>query len=361
MGGNDYFSVTAMFVMFRECMEAAVIMAVLLQYVAKTGKTYLKKQVWIGAGLGLLLSIIFAVIFIVIYYTLDKEVFTGKGEQIFSRIISVIASVMITILAFGMLKMFALQEKWNRKLKKSALEALEGKQAFTTRYALFIIAFTAVIREGIEAVLFLAGVGVGTPWKAIPLGGFVGAALGVFFGYFLFFGLKPVQMKWFFYISTVILMFLAAGLMMTGIHEFQLAGAFGYFPPESDEGESAPAEAAAPGPAPEEEERELSWHNKALWNICSCCSDADQGFFELARALVGYVCDPTFIQVITYICYWIVVIGVFVFKARRGTLDKYRVKDEELEQAEADLEAAPAGAEKKADEAAKVELVPEAR
>lgn len=33
-----------MFVMFRECMEAAVILAVLLQYVAKTGKTHLKKQ-----------------------------------------------------------------------------------------------------------------------------------------------------------------------------------------------------------------------------------------------------------------------------------------------------------------------------
>lgn len=61
-------------------------------------------------------------IFIVIYYTLDKQVFTGKGEQIFSGIISVIASVMITILAFGMLKMMALQEKWNRKLKKSAME-----------------------------------------------------------------------------------------------------------------------------------------------------------------------------------------------------------------------------------------------
>lgn len=67
-------------------------------------------------------------------------------------------------------------------------QALAGKESFTTRYALFLIAFTAVIREGIEAVLFLAGVGVGTPWKAIPLGGFVGAALGVFFGYFLFFG-----------------------------------------------------------------------------------------------------------------------------------------------------------------------------
>ena len=33
--------------------------------------------------------------------------------------------------------------------------------------------------------------------------------------------LKPVQLKWFFIISTVVLLFLAAGLMMTGIHEFQ--------------------------------------------------------------------------------------------------------------------------------------------
>ncbi|GAQ78113.1 similar to high-affinity iron permease [Klebsormidium nitens] len=346
MGGNDYFSVTAMFVMFRECMEAAVILAVLLQYVAKTGKTHLKKQVWFGAGLGLLLSIIFAVIFIVIYYTLDNEVFEGKGEQIFEGVISVIASVMITILAFGMLKMMALQDKWNRKLKKSALEALEGKTAFTITYALFLIAFTAVLREGIESVLFLAGVGVDTPWKAIPLGGIVGALLGVSLGYVLFFGLKPVQLKWFFVISTVILLFLAAGLMMTGMHEFQEAGAFGYYGEEEEEEEETETEALAPSALEEmeEEEKSVPWHNKPLWNICDCCSNDDQGFFELAKALVGYTCDPTFIHVITYIIYWIFVIGIVVYKASTGTLDKYKYKDDDLA-TEADLEA-PSGAVK---------------
>jgi high-affinity iron transporter len=68
------------------------------------------------------------------------------------------------------------------------LQALEGNTAFTVTYALFIIAFTAVLREGIESVLFLAGVGVDTPWKAIPLGGIVGAILGLALGYLLFFG-----------------------------------------------------------------------------------------------------------------------------------------------------------------------------
>lgn len=350
MGGNDYFSVTAMFVMFRECMEAAVILAVLLQYVAKTGKIHLKKQVWLGAGLGLLLSIIFAVIFIIIYYTLDNEVFEGQGEQIFEGVVSVIASVMITVLAFGMLKMMALQDKWNRKLKKSALEALEGNTAFTVTYALFIIAFTAVLREGIESVLFLAGVGVDTPWKAIPLGGVVGALLGVTLGYVLFFGLKPVQLKWFFIVSTVILLFLAAGLMMTGVHEFQEAGAFGYYGEEEAEEES---EALAPAPSAldemeSEEERSVSWHNKPLWNICKCCDSGDQGFFELAKALVGYTCDPTFIHVITYVIYWVFVIGIVLFKYSRGTLDKYEYQEDDLP-AEIDLEA-PSGAIKEVDE-----------
>jgi FTR1 family protein len=78
--------------------------------------------VWLGAGLGFLISLFFAAIFIAIYYSLDKEVFSGKSEMIFSGVISLIASVMITILAFGMLKMMALQDKWTRKLKKSATE-----------------------------------------------------------------------------------------------------------------------------------------------------------------------------------------------------------------------------------------------
>lgn len=78
--------------------------------------------VWLGAGLGFLLSLVFAVIFIIIYYTLDHEVFTGKGEAIFEGVVCIIASVMITVLAFGMLKMMELQKKWDRKLKAATLE-----------------------------------------------------------------------------------------------------------------------------------------------------------------------------------------------------------------------------------------------
>jgi hypothetical protein len=67
---------------------------------------------------------------------------------------------------------------------------------------------------------------------------------------------------------------------------------------------------------------------------------------------VGYTCDPTFMHVIAYVGYWVVVIAVMIFKARRGTLHKYMFEEEELEgspEGSSDLEA-PAGEDKVAGE-----------
>lgn len=78
-------------------------------------------------------------------------------------------------------------------------------------------------------------------------------------------------------------------------------------------------------------------------------SPQDQGFFELAKALVGYTCDPTFMHVIAYVGYWAVVIAVMILKARRGTLHKYKFEETEQEERSPDLEA-PAGEDKLAGE-----------
>eukprot|EP00245_Coleochaete_scutata_P006799 TRINITY_DN21583_c0_g1_i1.p1 TRINITY_DN21583_c0_g1~~TRINITY_DN21583_c0_g1_i1.p1 ORF type:complete len:322 (+),score=74.49 TRINITY_DN21583_c0_g1_i1:140-1105(+) len=317
--GNQYFSVTAMFIMFREVLEAAVIISVLLQLLSKIGADpKFKKQVWCGAGLGFLLSVIVGVIFVAIFYTLEKEVFEGHGEQIFEGVIMMIAVVMITVLAFGMLKMMEMEKRWHAKLSSATELALSGSK----KYAIFFVAFTAVLREGIESVLFLTGVGSDN-WRAIPIAGIVGALLGVAFGYFIFFSLKPVALKWFFYISTTILLVIAAGLFAHGIHEFQEAQWWGNF---------------------ELEDKTTPWHNKPLWNICKCCDSKDQGFFELAKALVYYTCEPSFMELIAYIGYWVVIAAIFLYKMFRGTLLDYKT-EENLKEAEKPVAAAPAAAD----------------
>lgn len=74
MAGADYFSVPIFFIVFRECLEASIIVSVLLAFIAQSTvqlpsdigspekndllRKKLVKQVWWGAGLGLLICFI---------------------------------------------------------------------------------------------------------------------------------------------------------------------------------------------------------------------------------------------------------------------------------------------------------------
>ena len=78
--------------------------------------------VWLGAIGGLLLAIVIGVIFIVIFYVAQQTVFQGDGKNIFEGILLLIASFMITFLAFAMLKIKGYEEKWQAKLEASATQ-----------------------------------------------------------------------------------------------------------------------------------------------------------------------------------------------------------------------------------------------
>ena len=62
---------------------------------------------------------------------------------------------------------------------------LQGKK--TTNWAIFLLCFSAVFREGIEAVIFLAGVSTTTSVTAIPIAAVVGVICGLACGFALFY------------------------------------------------------------------------------------------------------------------------------------------------------------------------------
>jgi high-affinity iron transporter len=100
----------------------------------------------------------------------------------------------------------------------SALEKLDSAS-----WGIFSLAFIAVFREGIETVLFLYGVFVNqgsVSFFSSMIG--AGAALGI--GYMIFVKGQRVPLKTFFNISSVFLIFVAAGMMAYGIHELESAG-----------------------------------------------------------------------------------------------------------------------------------------
>ena len=76
--------------------------------------------VWIGALLGCGISLIIGIIFIIIFYVAQNAVFSGDGKVIFQGFLMLLASWLITILGFAMLKINGYEAKWESKLQRQA-------------------------------------------------------------------------------------------------------------------------------------------------------------------------------------------------------------------------------------------------
>jgi high-affinity iron transporter len=226
--GTEYFSVPAFFVCFREAVEACVIIAVLIKYLDKVNKKHLQRDVWLGALSGLAIAIIAGIGLIIAFYAVDKNFFVGKQEMLFEGILSLFASIIITVLAMSMLKISKFQAMWEAKLSANLVKA-EAEGSSLRRSTVFWIPFISVLREGLETVIFLAGVGAGYPAKSIPIPGIVGLLTGLAVGYALFRAGSKTSVHTFLLCSTVLLTFIAAGLMARASHEFQEAGVFGTY------------------------------------------------------------------------------------------------------------------------------------
>ena len=78
--------------------------------------------VWAGAIAGVVLAILVGVVFICLYYVAQQTAFQGDGKSIFEGVLVLVASFMLTFLAFAMLKIRGYEEKWQAKLEASAAQ-----------------------------------------------------------------------------------------------------------------------------------------------------------------------------------------------------------------------------------------------
>ena len=149
-------------------------------------------QVWYGAGSGLLVCMAVAGIMIGLFYGLKKDGW-GKIEYYWEGALGIFAAMVISWMGAVLLRVSKMQEKWRAKISK----ALEDKPVSTNmnggrfkrwceRYALFILPFITVLREGVEAIVFVGGVIFQAPATAIPLPVVVGLAAGLAVGYLLY-------------------------------------------------------------------------------------------------------------------------------------------------------------------------------
>jgi FTR1 family protein len=197
----------AFIVTLREGIEAALIVGIALAYLAKIGRFDLRRSVYAALAAAFLSSIGFA-------FLLSR---TKWNQDIFEGWIMLAA-------AFFVITMIVFMMKTGRKLKgqiESKVGFLAGKNA---KLGLFLFVFLMVLREGVETVLILGAVSLNSTELLSFLGTLLGVAMAVLFGVMFVKGSVRINLPKFFRITTVILFFVAAQLVLTGLHELSENG-----------------------------------------------------------------------------------------------------------------------------------------
>ncbi len=198
----------AFLVTLREGLEAALIISIILAYLARTGNRQFFVNIWVGAGAAVVVSLAAGA---GLYWTVGN--LSGRAEEIFEGIAMFIAVAVLTYMVVWM--------KRQAVNIKAHLEAKVGSAVATgSALAMVSLAFVVVVREGIETVLFMLGILTSTTMSAATIGGFLGLTVAVAVGYIGYRGSRRLNLGVFFNVTGTLLIFFAAGLLAHGFHEF---------------------------------------------------------------------------------------------------------------------------------------------
>jgi high-affinity iron transporter len=256
------------FLMLREGLEAALIVGIVGAYLVKIGRRDALAKVALGVLAAIGLS---GAIGVVVTLTIDElpEVVQATAEATSA----VVAVAVLTWMLFWM-------RRQGRALKGELEHGVDLAISEGTTLALVGLAFVAVIREGVETVLFLIPILSfnGTGFDTL-VGGVLGLVVAGGFGWAIFVAGVRVNLRRFFTVTGTVLIFVSAGLVAFAIAEFGDAGIF------ANAGVAFDLSAVLP----------------------------DEGALgSVLRGLFGYRSAPTPLELLGYVSYLIPVLVLFI-------------------------------------------------
>lgn len=198
----------ALIVMLREGVEAALVIGIAVAYLHKAGRAELARWVYLALAAAVAASLALAYAFARLEW--NQERFEG---WVMLAAGALVASLVLAMWRAGRRMKTRIEQRLARAFSSAAAAPL-----------LFLFVFLMVLREGAEAVLMLAAVRLNSSdlWSAA--GTLLGLALAVIFGVLFVRGSLRVNLVKFFRMTTVILLFVVAQLVVSGIHELSEQG-----------------------------------------------------------------------------------------------------------------------------------------
>jgi high-affinity iron transporter len=256
----------------REGIEAALIIGIIIGALIKLQREELKSIVWWGVAIAVLLSIFFG-----LGLNFIGMEFSGKFEEVFEGIAMLLAAAVLTWMIL-----------WMQSRGGEIQRDLEAKTAHATlnrgATALFFLAFLAVFREGVELALFLLATRLASDPISVLIGALLGLGIAILLGWMLFATTRRLNLRNFFQVTNVLLLFFAAGMVAYGVHELIEAA---WIPPIIEN----------------------------VWDINHILNDnSDIG--SILKALFGYNGNPALTEVLAYLGYF-AVIGTIILRNQR--------------------------------------------
>lgn len=191
---------------FREVFEAALITAIILSYLIRTGRRPFVRYIWYGVYLAVAVSLGLGASIWLTYGFLPKPV-----QLLFEATAAFVAVVVLSSMIYWM----ATRGRYIKREMEQRIEAIATRGAII---GLVSVAFIVVFREGLETVLFL------TPFllenATATLAGMVaGTATALPLSYGIFAAGMKINLRRFFYFTSILLILLAGGLAGYGVHE----------------------------------------------------------------------------------------------------------------------------------------------
>lgn len=337
---KSLFSVPIFFIVFRETLEAAIIVSVLLGLVEQlvfkdslspapegsdtdsksasppqsrlgTGlveddtvlrRRLLRKmriQIFVGSAIGLLIALSIGAAFIAVWFTKASDLWS-KSEELWEGIFNLIASLMIFVMGISVLKMDRAKVKWKVKLSKAFNDGNVDQETKTGQWVLLFLPLITVMREGLEAVVFVGGVSLGQPATAIPIATIVGIICGLVCGFLIYEFASRTALTVFLVVMTNLLLLIGAGLFSKAVGNFEMHEFSVLLGQDIDD-------AGGTGPG-SYDVRGNVWH-------LDCCDSSDrtgQGW-TIFTAIFGWSNNASLGTVLSYIFYWIAVIGALIY------------------------------------------------
>jgi high-affinity iron transporter len=271
------------FVIFlREGIEASMIVAILLSYLKQIGKRSYFRTVFAGVFSA------FALIFaggISAYYLIDNYN-TSNIKTYFETVTYVIAAVALTGMTFWMKRHAATISQELRSKSDIALSS-------GSRFGIAVLAFQAVGREGLETMVFTLAILFATSRPGLApahgsllwLGALLGLALALVIAFAIYKLGAKINLRVFFRVLGVTLMFFAAGLVVDAIQNMQALGWLGF-------------------------------GQHVLWNTSGALAEGSN-LGDVLHSFLGYAERPTALQGVAYVLYVAIALTYFLRTARR--------------------------------------------